>query len=370
MRRLLTLMVPVLAACTSGEVRETAIPTYHLADSALVVIPDAAPDGRYTMSTIQGAALLHQGQIAVWTNDVIYQFDSAGSLLSTFGRRGAGPGEFRFVSGVAECRPDHILAWDGGRHRLTEFSLSDSSFSSAEVGGLALVNWFGGCASDRMVLAAWRFDFGSVSRSHEPVAVVTVDPVSGQVDTVAILDGPVHAGPLTLLPSFPVVAARDSILVIADNATGRIVMRTGHREDTIQAHLPRLASRREVRDSVRAWWRGHSGLNGAEGPPDVLAQVDRSLAELALPDSLPYFSALMLDDRDRIWVSDYVGMAGPTPIKPTRWTRLGPDGAATETVVLPSNFTAQAVASGRFLGIVENGDGSLSVEVRAIEADR
>ena len=54
----------------------------------------------------------------------IVAFDrSTGKMTATAGRRGEGPGEFRFLLEIDNCFKDTILAWDLGLQRITLFSL-------------------------------------------------------------------------------------------------------------------------------------------------------------------------------------------------------------------------------------------------------
>ena len=60
-------VLSLVVACAGQADRGTSVSTLHLADTALVTIPDAAPDGEYTMSTIMGATQASNGAVAVWS---------------------------------------------------------------------------------------------------------------------------------------------------------------------------------------------------------------------------------------------------------------------------------------------------------------
>jgi SLT domain-containing protein len=76
---------------------------------------------------------------------------------------------------------------------------------------------------------------------------------------------------------------------------------------------------------------------------------------------------MMLDDDGTIWLSEYVGYEMGFHLRPTRWTAVNDEGNPTRVLELPPDFDLMQLTGGAVLGIQENEDGSLAVQVRAIK---
>ncbi|MBP2681229.1 MAG: hypothetical protein H6Q78_1092, partial [Candidatus Krumholzibacteriota bacterium] len=55
-------------------------------------------------------------------NYCIKKFDPSGKLLGSFGRKGEGPGEIEFVTGMGFDREDRLVVYDHGNNRFTVFA--------------------------------------------------------------------------------------------------------------------------------------------------------------------------------------------------------------------------------------------------------
>lgn len=357
----------VVAACGSSMEQHASVRQLHLADSALVVIPDAAPDGRYAMNVMRSATRMRDGTIAIWAGPELFLFDSAGDFLRGVGRRGDGPGEFHFIYGADECASGKLAAWDGNARRLTVISTSDGATESRDEPGADQLSMYAGCWDDAAVLIAGPFNLGSTELTQEPVHLLRIAVSSGVAETLATVSGVRHVGPLQRFSSFPVAAAGSGVIALGDNGTGRIVRWRAGGVDTIWAQLPRSPATAAAADSVRTWWHMHSGMGGTEGPPEVQRMIDEAWAKLPAPDSLPRFTSMLVDDSATIWLSDYVGYPRPQDVRPNRWTAISDAGVPTRTLILPPDFTLSEIHGDRALGVRERGDGSLAVEVRQIE---
>ena len=71
----------------------------------------------------------------------------------------------------------------------------------------------------------------------------------------------------------------------------------------------------------------------------------------------------MGDGTGRIWLEDYA----PTGTQSRGWTVLDSAGNPLGHLTLPAGLRLQQASGDRILGIHENEDGSLAVEVRQIE---
>jgi hypothetical protein len=365
--RLIPLVLMAFAACSGETDRGPSATRLRLAETPLVSIPDAAPDGRYTMGTMQGAHRMGDGSIAVWAGPDLYLFDSTGQFLRRAGGRGEGPGEFRAISGAGECTAGQLTLWDAAERRLTRIGGAERDPVVQDERGLDMFTSVVGCDDGALVMLARPLDLTTVGPVQEQAHLIRVSPTSAAAETLATIPGLLHAGPLQRLAAFPVAGAREGMILLADNGSGRIVRWHDGIADTIIARLPRRAATAEAADSIKQWWLEHSGLNGAAAPPGIREMIEQIWPKLPLPDSLPLFSGMMLDDDGTIWLSEYVGYEMGFHLRPTRWTAVNDEGNPTRVLELPPDFDLMQLTGGAVLGIQENEDGSLAVQVRAIE---
>lgn len=94
--------------------------------SAPATIPGNRADTSGPLTRAISAARLSDGSIAIADGyggheQSIKAYGSAGQLLWTAGRHGGGPGEFQNLGWLAQCGPDSLFVWDGGRGRLEVF---------------------------------------------------------------------------------------------------------------------------------------------------------------------------------------------------------------------------------------------------------
>jgi hypothetical protein len=341
----------------------------HLSDSALVTIPDASPDGRYTMSTIMGATQARDGAVAIWTASAeIYLFDSTGAYVGMPGRKGDGPEELRAIGGVSECNDATFAAWDGMGRKLLFINAADGSIHASNPEVQEGTTRFAGCHAGHPVIAYFPFDFSSQELKQESLVVVQLDTTGTRQDTVYVGNGLLHAGPVTqLFPAIPVVRARADLLVVGDNTSDVLQRWHGRDHDSVRIRMARQPVTEAAADSMKALWYGAGNSNGAQSKA-IRAMIDRAWTKLPTPDSIPLFSALLIDDSASVWMSDYVvseiGL-GAGHIR--RWTRLSEAGSPTATLDIPPGFSVTQLIRGRAVGVHENADGSLSVEVRQIE---
>ena len=366
--RLIPLVLVALAACARPSERGPSITQLHLADTALISIPDAV-DGHYAMETVTGATQLSDGGFAVWAGPELFTFDSSGSFVRRYGGTGAGPGEFSFIYGAAECAPDTVVMWDGSQRRITSLALADGAPQIRSVRDVPQRSLFAGCARDSVVVMASNFDW-SYSLLQDTVLILSMSPATGGADTLTTARGVMHVGPLQRFSAFTVATARGGAVVAGDNGTGRLIRWTGHGRDTIMAREARLPATDRLQDSVKDWWALHSGPKDTPQDPEVRRMIDEAWGKLPAPDSLPLFSKVLLDDRGGIWLSDYVGYPTSDFVRPTKWTSINDLGQATATLPLPPGFVLNEINGKTALGVVEKEDGSRVIELRQIEAGR
>ena len=106
-----------------------------------------------------GAVFFGDGiAIADAQSDEVLILDGAGRLLSRHGRNGDGPGEYRFLAGIAR-HADGLLTWDANHFRLTQLDASGGYVGETSLrgrrGGSRIVGAFG----NSVLFEFWRRGF-------------------------------------------------------------------------------------------------------------------------------------------------------------------------------------------------------------------
>jgi hypothetical protein len=132
----LTLIALFAAACTQADAAATADPQpIALAAEPIVSIGGTDPRPEYSFDQITGGLLLPEDQGFVILDTRARQvrlFGTRGEHITSFGREGTGPGEFRLPVALAPAGADSIHVWDLQQRRLTTLSVRDGGFRSSD----------------------------------------------------------------------------------------------------------------------------------------------------------------------------------------------------------------------------------------------
>jgi hypothetical protein len=228
-------------------------------------------------------------------------FSPVGELVSTHGRPGEGPGEFRDL-GFAWARGDTIEVFDWRLSRITRFgpdgstetvALGDAGYriSSAVPGplldGWALVGITDSGYGRRDELAVSRF-----ARDGNFIGII-----AREKGMFRYLAGGM-AGPTPLSP-FPWVVIGGDLLYLGQSLDPviRILGGTGEVLGEIQWEPKPVSPRDALREVVDL------AVMGA--PVDQGPMIRKRMAEALLPDRVPSFSNLLVDDQGYLWVRTY-----------------------------------------------------------------
>ena len=93
-----------------------------LVEELSIGVADGAEE--YMLGEIADIALGRDGSIYALDRQVpaVRHYDAQGKFIRNIGRSGAGPGEFRSVSGIAVTRDGRLLLWDTGNWRINVYS--------------------------------------------------------------------------------------------------------------------------------------------------------------------------------------------------------------------------------------------------------
>lgn len=77
-------------------------------------------------------------------------------------------------------------------------------------------------------------------------------------------------------------------------------------------------------------------------------QIERALAEVEFPATLPPYDRMLVDAEDHLWVQDYLlpGHEGPTT-----WSVFDPEGRLLGVVELPARFQPRQIGRDFVLGV-------------------
>lgn len=276
-----------------------------LADSGLI-IGEADGTEPYVFGQVTGVVLGDDRRIYVGDGQAleVRVFSPDGAFQTRFDHEGAGPGEFRDISGLARA-PDGIAVLDGAQDRVSVFSTDGAFLRSFRLH-----------RPDRAAEAFAVMGFDTSGRFLDRArlsAAPTVDSVGVTVHSLA--GEPADTVFIAAIEEDPLVVERDGVPVaslprpyaprpsVAIGPDGRIYFTRGDHYrvmvispagDTLRILRRELRPRQvsaEERDSARAVLEGMYHRGDAPAPADV-----------DLPETRPLISALHVDRLGNLWV--------------------------------------------------------------------
>jgi hypothetical protein len=335
--------------------RVDSVPALHLAGSA--------PSGEVLFERAAGVTRLSNGVIVIAepTAGSLRYFDSSGRAIRTVGRRGTGPGEFRFISWLGQCGADTVFAWDFGQRRMTvvgpvgdvirQYRMppapgagpTPARLACSRGGTFAVIGQREGPLPDQSkpfgtqtLPLALADDRGSVRQS--------LGQINGYEYAVQG-EGSIIPRPLGRLAS--VALATDRVYVgTADSAVIDVYSLDGRRLAPLRVRVAR-------RPATRAHYE-----RAVDQSVDYVTNLDArrglraSFLRIPMPRELPPYSAMFVDPEQLLWV---VLSAGGDP--DTRLQALRADGTVVANVRIPIGLTVFEVGVDYILGGYEDEDG-------------
>ena len=89
-------------------------------------------DQNYMIGAIDDIAVAPNGTMYVLDRSVpaVRVYDAGGKFVQTIGRRGSGPGEFRYASAIALAKNGNLLLWDQGNARVNVYTANGDVVAS------------------------------------------------------------------------------------------------------------------------------------------------------------------------------------------------------------------------------------------------
>jgi hypothetical protein len=365
----------VMTACAKGAGERAAVRVPVGAPSAvdstpLVSIGVAEGDTLRELSRVVDPFLLPDGRVVIplATAGVIRVFQPDGGYVTTLGRSGDGPGEFRAVD-AAWPRGDTVEAFDWRLQRITEFR-PDGTIHVVPLQVPAAQSFVpGGDAGGWFVYGVVRVGQAGRDQMRDQMAVHRVRPDGGDGGEVAKVLGMSRylvsggSGPEPLSPR-AFLATHDGRLYMAESLTPAVRILDPSRQavDTItweaQPTRSAKAALAMVIDSAVA-----------RAPANERPAL-RTRLESSPEPQLSVLWGLIVDDEGFIWIRQYDplvdaaalgGLEGPGP--GGVWTVLSPDGAKVGSIQMPGEFEPTQITATQIVGIRRDDLGVESVQV-------
>ena len=281
------------------ELRVTSSKTLLLAEPTRLA---ALADGGVVVLELKGAA-----------GPTLEFFNSTGHLVSTTGRRGAGPGEFSDRVELASSLDGTVFVWDVANARVTRFDkngklLSQASGLQAYPGSNVVQpgarNTFYLKSRIGKSLSTGVPPLGYVHYSAEGRALDTVPPVASRLKSPGLGTGQDPT-------EFVAILSTGQLVTAASDRLGFLLQPVNRSTQVHAVERPtdRAKFTQRERDDWNALFDKMSKGRGGESAP-----------KLSLPESKPSFNALLVDPEDRIWlnrvteaVRDEQASGGQTP---------------------------------------------------------
>lgn len=391
--RALVCLVPFcLAGCGAGEGQGTVVrdsagvtivendPTrpawgddgWRIADAPLIAVGDEeSPVGYAPLRGITHAHLLPSGDLAVADGEgaQILIFGPDGGFLRSVGRRGEGPGEFRSPYFASSHRGDSLLVFNLYRSAIVYDS--EGRFGRSFVpGGLAGESQGvpKGAYGDGTLLFM-QYQFGQeqpqpgIRRSK--VALVRVNDAGEVIQDFGMFDEQtVSGGPQRYLygPWAHMTAGSDALWYSPGDRIDveRHALSDGSLR-RIRLPLPSRAVTPADMEAEKAML-----MERFRGRPEA-AGVERSYENAVLAPVFPAHGALVVDEANHLWVSEYRPWAERVP---TPWHVFDPEGRYLGAVVMPAGLYVDQIVGNQVVGRHTDEDGLLTARVYRIEGRR
>jgi hypothetical protein len=319
--------------------------------------------------TPNGAARLSDGRLVVSESGTrIRLFDGDGRFVRWIGAVGEGPREFAVVTSMGVLDGDTIAVYDARRRRIVLFE-PGGAFVRESLIELPAGFPFPQVRSSRFLPDGRLFlegrnlgvglpdAEGRVERvaavfldrnGANPEVVDEADGMTSRIETVGVDEsGQVMRILANVTPTFHPLTRFTGVQGGVYRWDGaRFEVRrlddAGGLREIVRVDRP---ARPVTADIIRSWREEGPGANVA---PPLQELRDRMLASMQFADSLPHFQVVEPASDGTLWLGEFVGHVGGTPV---RWWRISPEGQLEGFLDLPEGFRVLAFEDGEVLGV-------------------
>lgn len=303
------------------------------------IFTTAAPATRLELFQVTGARFLENGTLALANSGTgeILVIDTLGTLLRRMGGKGAGPGEFTWISGLDVDTSGHVIAYDPRQGRLTRLT---SDGAVVETRPLAPPNRVVDLEpitflSDGRVAAVYgdMRIFAASGERRDTTPLMLFDAEGARADTIGMW--PATEWSFISLPNGAsraqvgfggavAYAGRNGRFAIGSTDTLNIAVY----DDAVLAMRIGGGQSVTVEAADVERWREDLLARRAQAPEEIR----RALAEVPYRSTYPAFHDLVVDDDGRVWIAS---SAAPAAAE-RHWLVIGRDGAAAGRLMLPA----------------------------------
>ena len=332
-------IVTVAAPGKSEAVWEALIPP------DVVIGREAGPDS-VLLFDVQAAVTLATGAIAIanaGSHEIRY-YDPDGGFMRATGRRGDGPGEFRFLRYLARLPEDSVLAFDRGHQRVSVFDPDGrfvATWSTVVHGAPPFQDAVGVTGSGDVVMRGFIGGDPEAVGSHlapEVIGVfrratssyVPIDTISGSELAQVERDGRLVPAIVPFGRKSDVAVAGDFVFALDAEAPAAIKVLSPDR-GLVRVIEVAQEPTRVTEELKNAWVRSFFEVNAIR-LERVVEMWQYGFEHVELPATIPLFRSLAPDARGDVCAERY-GLMESTP--PEYWC-YAPDGTPSRIVRLPS----------------------------------
>jgi hypothetical protein len=277
-------------------------------------IPSETKEGISLFEHASSAIVTEAGLIAVADDRAqrVRLLDRTARVVNSWGRVGAGPGEFKGLWSLGECKSGHLYAYDRMLQRITILSPNGGP---ARVHPIAEALTSFTCGSNGTLVLTRMPDVSSspLGVGGRIVYRGKVELRDEQLQRVAILDNVSLGEPRTLGQfSYFAVSGEQIAIATGDSAWVDLVTRTGKRSGGFRAGVldrkPTVAQYTHAAEVLSA-----SLVEEAQRRASV-----RLMLKQPMPDRLPPYSGLVAAGNDGFWVVE--GFGGDAKIRVVRYS--------------------------------------------------
>lgn len=342
---------------TNGTATVSSLPEWRLADTPRYRVGKVEGATEYQFFRVSGVSVLPGDTVVVVNggSQEVRFYDGQGRFIRSVGRKGDGPGEFQFPSGVW-CVGDSLEVWDGALRRLSVFGHDGRFVRVAPLERKGLNTQIVGIFADGSFVTQdmWMSikgeamspvllhfaAFGADGRFRDSLPDQP-DGLMGVLGESGLVGGPlfgVRAATAAGARSYWVgTGERPEIRRLGPDGKLRQVVRWADEDRTVS------------QDDVHRYWA--KMLKGVDRP-DRKAQIENVRRSMPVADVFPVFDHLESSRGDGLWIRRY---RHPGDEGPDRWMVADSSGALVARIVTPQNLRIFEIGSDYVAGTQPDG---------------
>ena len=317
----------------------------------------------YTFQAISGAMQLGNGNVFVVDGRAgdMRVYSGRGEYLTTVGRRGGGPDDFRSSPQIRPFGEDRVIAWDGGTCLLVyspEGAL-DRTIGLADSPGFG--SWFLGMDPEGGAIFRALGDHHQLRRRadgemRDTASIIRYAPGGGErslhlrlaAEDQFVSRSGREVASLPVIFSRPLIIQVSSTGLLTGDADQLEVQTRGADGETIQ--IVRVSTGISYTPTDADIEFGRATMTAAFNRRSSGRTSDHAFRDAPVRNRIPAVQTLLIDAGGRVWLRQYprVGDAGQA------WLTVDRDGALLGRVLLPFEVEPLSIGSKHLVGVVRD----------------